>query len=122
MAQGYSGYNIIDTEVSIKDSANLDAFSRLRISNPLTLFSSQFTYSLNPLLFEQIIGESGATISHDTANRCALLSFALTPTGGKSYMQTYEYLPYQPSKSQLTFITFNMNGGVANTLKFAVLS
>lgn len=122
MAQGYSGYSIVDTDVSIKDSANLDAFSRLRISNPLTLFSSQFTYSLNPLLLEQITNGTGATITHDTTNRCALMTFSSTPTGGKAYMQTFEYLPYQPSKSQLTLITFNMNGGVANTLKFAGLS
>jgi hypothetical protein len=122
MAQGYSGYNIIDSDVSIRDSANLDAFSRLRISNPLTLFSSQFTYNLNPLLFEQITNGSGATISHDINNRCALLTFSSTPIGGKAYMQSFEYLPYQPSKSQLTLITFNMNGGLANTLKFAGLS
>jgi hypothetical protein len=122
MAQGYSGYSIVDSDVSIKDSANLDAFSRLRISNPLTLFSSQFTYTLNPLLFEQITNGSGATIAHNTANRNALMTFSSTPTGGKAYMQTYEYLPYQPSKSQLTFVTFNMNGGVASTLKFAGLS
>lgn len=122
MAQGYSGYSIIDSDVSIKDSANLDAFSRLRISNPLTLFSSQFTYNLNPLLFEQITNGSGASVTHLTSDRCAVMTFSSTPTGGKAYMQSYEYLPYQPSKSQLVFVTFNMIAGVANTLKFAGLS
>jgi hypothetical protein len=121
MAQGYTA-NTINAEVSYNDSANLDAFSRLRISNPLTLFASQFTYNLNPLLFEQITNGSGATISHNSTNRDALMTFSSTPTGGKAYMQSFEYLPYQPSKSQLVFVTFNMIAGVSNVLKFAGLS
>lgn len=117
--QGYASYNIIDSAVSIKDSANLDAFSRLRVSNPLILHNSQFTYDLAPILMEQITNGSGATIAHDTTNRQALMTFSSTPTGGKSYMQSYEYLPYQPGRSQLIFVTFNMIAAVANTLKFA---
>jgi hypothetical protein len=117
--QGYASYNIIDSAVSIKDSANLDAFSRLRVSNPLILHNSQFTYDLAPIIMEQITNGSGATIAHDTTNRQALMTFSSTPTGGKSYMQSYEYLPYQPGRSQLIFVTFNMIAAVANTLKFA---
>lgn len=119
MSQGYAGYNIMDTAVTIKDSANLDAFSRLRVSNPLILHNSQFTYDLAPILFEQITSGTGATIQHDVTNRCALMTFASTPTGGTAYMQTYEYLPYQPGRSQLIMITFNMNGPTTNVTKFA---
>jgi hypothetical protein len=117
--QGYAGYNIMDSAVTIKDSANLDAFSRLRVSNPLILFNSQLTYDLAPILFEQIVSGSGATITHDATNRCALMTFSSTPTGGSAYMQSFEYLPYQPGRSQLIFVTFNMIAAVANTLKFA---
>lgn len=117
--QGYASYNIIDSAVSIKDSANLDAFSRLRVSNPLILHNSQLTYDLAPIIMEQITNGSGATVTHDATNRQALMTFSSTPTGGKSYMQSYEYLPYQPGRSQLIFVTFNMIAGVANTLKFA---
>jgi len=119
MAQGYSSYNIIDSAVTIKDSANLDAFSRLRVSNPLILHNSQFTYDLTPVIMEQIVTGTGASITHDGTNRCALMTFASTPTGGKAYMQSYEYLPYQPGRSQLIFVTFNMIAAVANVLKFA---
>lgn len=122
MAQGYSSYTIVDSGVTIKDGPNLDAFSRLRVSQPVTAFSSQFTYNLNPLLFEQITSGTGATITHETNNRIAALNFSSTPTGGQAFMQSYEYIPYQPSKSQLVFITFNMESSVANTLKFAGLS
>lgn len=119
MAQGYSGYSITSPAVSIKDSANLDAFSRLRVSNPLILHNSQLTYDLAPIIYEQITNGTGATVTHDSTNRQALMTFASTPTGGKSYMQSYEYLPYQPGRSQLIFVTFNMIAAVANTLKFA---
>lgn len=120
--QGYSGYNIMDSAVTVKDSANLDSFSRVRISNPLPLFTAQFTYNLKETIFEKITNGTGATVTHDTTNRCALMTFSSTPTGGKAYMQSYEYLPYQPGKSQLVLVTFNMIEGIANTLKFAGLS
>lgn len=116
MAQGFTRPS---TAITIKDSANLDAFSRLRVSNPLILHNSQFTYDLAPILFEQITNGAGATIAHDTTNRCAILSFAGTGAGGKSFMQSYEYLPYQPGRSQLIFVTFNMIAAAVNVLKFA---
>jgi len=117
--QGYAGYNIMDSAVTIKDGANLDAFSRLRVSNPLILHNSQFTYDLAPLIMEQITLGAGATVTYDTTNRCALMTFSSTPSGGQAFMQSYEYLPYQPGRSQLAFVTFNMIAAVANTLKFA---
>ena len=119
MSQGYASYNIIESAVTIKDSANLDAFSRLRVSNPLILHNSQFTYDLAPLIYEPVTNGTGAAVTYDSTNRYALMTFSSTPTGGKCYMQTYEYLPYQPGRSQLIFVTFNMIAAVANTLKFA---
>lgn len=110
---------IYNKEVTIGDGANLDAFSRLRVSNPLILFNAQFTYDLAPIIAEQITNGSGATVTHDSTNRCALMTFSSTPSGGKAYMQSYEYLPYQPGRSQLIFVTFNMIAAVADTLKFA---
>jgi hypothetical protein len=122
MAQGYSSYNIMSSAVSMADTASVDAFSRLRVSNPQILFASQFTYDLNPILMEQIVSGTGSTITYSTTNRCANLAFSSTPTGGQCYMQSYEYLPYQPGRSQLTLVTFNMIEAVANTVKFAGLS
>lgn len=110
------------TRIELADTPAIDAFSRLRVSQTANLFDAQFTYDLSPLQFEQITAETGATISHDATNRMANLAFASTPTGGQSYMQSYEYVPYQPGRSQLVFVTFNMQAGVANVLKFAGLS
>lgn len=97
---------------------NEDAFGRLRVSNPVSLFDSQFTYDLQPLLYEQVTAEAGASIAYDNTNRNALMTFAATPSGGKAFMQSYEYLRYQPSRSQFINISFNFKESVTDTLKF----
>ncbi len=105
--------------ITLADSANLDAFSRLRISSPENVFDCQFTYGLQPLIFDAVATGSGATITHDATNRNALLTFSSTPTGGSAIMQSFDYHRYQPLKSQLVAVTFNFRSQVANTLKFA---
>lgn len=108
--------------LSYSDTANLDAFSRLRVSTPATLHEGQFTYNLLSLRHEAITSGSGATVTHDATNRAALMTFSSTPNTGKAYMQTYEYFQYQPGKSQQAFLTFNMGGGAVGATKFAGLS
>ena len=105
-----------------ENTGNIDAFERLRVSHPQGIFDSQFTYDLHPLLYEQITNGSGATVTHDATNRNALMTFSSTPTGGKSFMQSYEHLRYQPGKSQLVRATFNFIEATANVLKFVGLS
>jgi len=127
MSQGYTGYTILENAVTIKDSANLDAFSRLRVSNPLNIFSNQFTYDLSPLVFEQYSSDPAKCyVTHDGTNRLADIIFSNNANvGDYIYMQSYEYIPYQPGRSQLVFITFNMfpNGSINNdSLKIAGLS
>jgi hypothetical protein len=104
---------------SIADGPNLDSFSRLRVSNPTGLWQAQMTYNIPTLVYESITAQSGAAIAHDATNRCATHTFAATPNGGKAYLQSYEYIQYQPGKSQLAFITFNFISTAANVLKFA---
>jgi hypothetical protein len=107
------------TDVAFRDSANLDAFSRLRVSQPTTVFDAQLTYDLQPTIFEQITNGTGATVVHEATERAALMTFASTPTGGKAFMQTFEHFRYQPLKSQLVAVTFNFIEAKANVLKFA---
>ena len=52
-------------QVTIADGANLDAFSRLRVSSPQGIFDAQLTYNLRPLVFEQLTNGSGAAVAHD---------------------------------------------------------
>lgn len=105
--------------VGISDGANLDSFSRLRVSEPQAIFDAQFTYSLQPLLFEQISSDNSATVAHDADNRLAVMSFTATPTDDQVVMQTFEHFRYQPGKSQLVFVTFNMVEAADDVIKFA---
>lgn len=36
----------------------MDAFSRLRVATPTAVFSAQFTYDLQPLVYEAITAQS----------------------------------------------------------------
>lgn len=107
------------TQIYSADSPSIDAFSRMRVSNPEGVFDAQLTYDLHPLLYEQSTNGTGAAVSHDSTERAALMTFASTPTGGIALMQSYEHFRYQPGKSQQIFITFNMVAGVADVVKFA---
>lgn len=120
-----SGQHFQRVHAAIEDGANLDAFSRLRVSNPTGIFDAQFTYDLAPLQFEAIAANGGggtSTITHDATNRCALHTFTAALTGATCYMQSYEFIRYQPGRSQAVFCTFNFIAAVANVKKFAGLS
>jgi hypothetical protein len=97
---------------------NLDAFERLRTSNPTSVFGAQLTYGLQPLVYEPITSGTGATITHDTTNRAALLSFASTGVAGTTVFQSYEHIRYQEGKSQLILISFNFKESIAGVRKF----
>lgn len=98
---------------------NLDSFERLRVSEAISLFDAQLTYDLAPLVYEAVTNGPGAVITHDTTNRMGVCTFSSTPTGGKAYLQTYEYFRYEPGKSQLILMSFLPGNGVANVKKFA---
>lgn len=103
--------------VGIKDGANLDAFSRLRVSNPVTLFESTFRYDVAPLQYEQLT--SSGTIAHDSTDSNALLS--ISAATGLAALQSYRWIRYQPGKSQMALLTFTMGAAVTNAIKRAGL-
>lgn len=109
MAQGFTGYNNQDIAITVQDSSNLDAFSRFRVSNPLTIFSNQFTYDKTPYVFDKLTNNAAFTdAKFDTQQR--IMKMQLKPGAAPNdyiYYQSYEYIPYQPGRSQLVFITFN---------------
>ncbi len=107
-----------NVEVAFGDSVSLGPFGWLRTASPSYVFDAQLTYDLQPLLFEQVTNGSGATITHDSTNRCAVMTFSSTPTGGKAYMQQYEHNRYQPGRGQTAIITGNFIEHKADCLKF----
>lgn len=91
-------------------SANFDAFGRLRVSNPQTIFDSKLVYDAQPLYWSEAqTGGAGAGV-WSGANACVTLT---APVGSTSVRQTRRYFNYQPGKSQLIFQTFSMGPAVA---------
>jgi len=84
------------------DISKFDAFGRMRVSDPHTLFESQMQFDEQPLLWETIT--TGAPTSIHIPYQSSL-SLDVTTTGDKIFRETYEKFRYQPGKSQLIFMT-----------------
>jgi len=87
-------------------STAYDAFGRLRVSNPLTLFDSSNVMSENNLFDESLTGS--ATVTY-TANKSTVNLNVTTASGDKVIRQSKRVMSYQPGKSLLIFNTFVMN-------------
>jgi hypothetical protein len=96
---------------AIFDGANLDAFSRLRASNPSSLFSVQCQYNEAPLVMESGTTGTGVAPVHSINDR--MVKLRATSGTGTSYIQSFQYVPYQPGKSHLICITGVLGAGVA---------
>jgi len=89
----------------------LDAFGRLRVSNPLTIFDSKNIMSKNNLFDESLTGSG--TVSY-TANKSTVNLNVTQVSGDKTIRQSKRVMSYQPGKSLLIFNTFVMNTLTAN--------
>ena len=85
-------------EIKYTDSEILDAFGRIRVSEPFNVFDIQFTYDLQPLFFKE--SNTNGDTTHVANSAAARLSTGGTPSGNKAIFQTKEYFRYQPGKSQ----------------------
>lgn len=98
------GGNMKVTVQEYGDTPSIDAFDRLRISQPFTIFDSKQLYNKQPLFWSENIGGS-ATSTHSTAD--ARTRMAVTATAGDFVLrQTKQRFNYQPGKSQLILLTF----------------
>ena len=83
-----------------------DAFGRLRVSNPLTIFDSKNVMSKNDLFDEDLTGSGTVTY---TANKSTVNLNVTTASGDKVIRQSKRVMSYQPGKSLLILNTFVMN-------------
>ncbi len=104
---------IINNEVQFADSANLDAFSRLRISEPYNLFTSSLVNSSGDTSFENYI--SGGSITYNSEK--SELQFTVTNLGDRVLSEQHGYNFYQPGKSQLVFLTGVFGTPTADVIK-----
>jgi hypothetical protein len=89
-----------------------DAFGRLRISSPLTLFDSSHRYRDNNLWTNLIVG-TGSTVGFVTTQ--GLVNIGIGTTAGCSVIrETTKVFPYQPGKSLQVMNTFVMNAPKQN--------
>lgn len=92
-------------------ATSLDAFGRLRVANPYTLFDSQNRYQKDPQFWDDLTGSGTSTY---VANESSVDLATTTASGDKVVRQTYRVFPYQPGKSLMVLATFVMNAGKAN--------
>jgi len=107
--------NNVNTEPTVigggDGSTAYDAFGRLRVSNPLTIFDSKNVMSKNTLFDESLSGSGGVTY---TANKSTVNLNVTEVSGDKVIRQSKRVMSYQPGKSLLNLNTFVMNTLTAN--------
>lgn len=102
--------------LSFGDGPNLDAFDRLRISNPATIFDSKLLADNQPLVWDDQQTAGTATSTYNTNQSSVTLAVTSGATGTR-VRQTYRRFNYQPGKSQLVFLSGILGASVANVTK-----
>lgn len=87
-------------------SGSLDAFGRMRVSEPYTLFDSSLRYRDNSAKWDQ--QDTGSATSAHLPNESSVL-MTVTGAGDEVIRQTKQVFSYQPGKSLLILNTFVMN-------------
>ena len=96
---------LFNNRVSFNADA-VDAFNRLKVSNPFTIFDSQNRYQLNSK-WDTLTGAGGTVVYN--ANESSFSCITNTVSGAKIITETKRVFPYQPGKSLLIFYTFAMD-------------
>lgn len=114
-ALAQNGVNIL-----LGATAAADAFDRLRVADPVTLFDTQLQYSLSPLLWESSISNNSgsAAVTHLPNESAARMTVGANDT---VIRQSRAYYRYQPGKSQLilaTFAGFTSTAGVTRKVGY----
>lgn len=81
----------------------IDAFGRIRVANPASIFDSQLQYDEQPLLW--VTKSAGTAAQQHLPNESAVDMTLGTASGDRFVRQTREYFRYQPGKSQLVKCT-----------------
>ncbi len=122
------------SQVTLKDGPQLDAFSRLRVSIPNTLFDSQQEYGLDTLrTWDAVANGTYATGSTDgsvssggnsvgpvnTNSRMTPITVSST-NGHYSILQSRQYARYVPGKGHLVLVTGVFAADATYTAKFVL--
>lgn len=94
-----------------------DAFGRLRVGTPQTLFDSKLIHDKSPLFWDEATVSGAGMSSTYLTGEAAVEIESTTDTAGHFVRQTYMRFNYQPGKSQRIFLTgvLNSEGGAGTT-------
>jgi hypothetical protein len=96
---------LFNSDVTLKATPQLDAFGRLRVSNPFTLFDSQQRFGLDASFRSNVA--SGGSVTFIPTQSSANLTVTNT-TGSFAARESAYTFRYQPGKSLLVMMTFTM--------------
>lgn len=102
--------NITTQPVSI-GGTNVDAFGRIRVSEPYSLFDSQNRYAADNQFDTSTASGGGTTY---LANESTVRMDVTTTSGSEVIRQSYRSMLYQPGKGLIALMTFVMNVPKAN--------
>ena len=91
-------------DLNINLEQNIDAFARLRVSDPQTIFDSKQISDNQPLFWDDDEVSGGGTASVYNENQ-ASTTLSVGAVAGRRIRQTYRHFNYQPGKSQLVILT-----------------
>ena len=94
--------HLFDDRVSFK-ARHLDAFQRLRVSNPFTLFECQMRYQENDKFDTKLTGSASTQYN---INESTLSLKTTTASGDRVIRESKRVFPYQPGKSLLVMNSF----------------
>lgn len=101
------------TKVTFADTAFIDGFGRLRVSDPKNEFETQHEYNLAPWEWESI-ASGGASAPTHLPNESSVAMTLGTTSGEKLIRQTYRFFRYQPGNCKLILMSAVVGAAKAN--------
>lgn len=102
--------NMLSSRLTASGTAT-DAFGRIRVSNPTTLFDSYHRYQMNDRF---TTSTSGTANTQHQVNESVVDMNIGTASGDKCYRESKRVFAYQPGKSLLIMNTFAFNAQKTN--------
>jgi hypothetical protein len=96
----------------VSGETQLDAFGRIRISEPVSVFEQSFQRSALNSVWSTLTATSGS-VTHN-ANLVSMLLGTTTTSGSLAVLQSRKRPRYVPGKSQIILLTGNMWAGQTN--------
>jgi hypothetical protein len=103
--------NPVTTAITASGTTSTDAFGRLRVSNPFTLFDTSHRYVDNGAWAQSTAAGGSTTFDSDAG----LLDMTVTTASGSQVLrETKKVFNYQPGKSLLAILSFNFEEAQSN--------